>query len=141
MLKHAAQFYKTLFGNEQRENIRLDDNFWEESDKVTAEENELLEAELTEEEVKKAIDDSNAAGAPDPDSFSFLFYQRFWPLIKKDFMAMVGDFEKGEANVARLNYATIILIPKEDEARTLKKFRPISLINCSFKFFFQSFKQ
>jgi hypothetical protein len=56
-------------------------------------------------------------------------------------MAMVGDFEKGEANVARLNYATIILIPKEDEARTLKKFRPISLINCSFKFFFQSFKQ
>jgi uncharacterized glyoxalase superfamily protein PhnB len=77
MLKHAARFYKTLFGNEQRENIRLDDNFWEESDKVTAEENELLEAELTKEEVKKAIDDSNTAGAPDPDGFSFLFYQRF----------------------------------------------------------------
>jgi hypothetical protein len=29
----------------------------------------------------------------------------------------------------------IILIPKEEEAKTLKKFRPISLINCSFKIF------
>jgi hypothetical protein len=29
----------------------------------------------------------------------------------------------------------IILIPKEEEARILKKFRPISLINCSFKIF------
>jgi hypothetical protein len=46
---------------------------------------------------------------------------------------MVRDFEKGEANVARLNYATIILIPKEDDARTLKKFGPINLIKCSFK--------
>jgi hypothetical protein len=29
----------------------------------------------------------------------------------------------------------ITLIPKEPEAKTLKKFRPISLINCSFKIF------
>jgi hypothetical protein len=39
------------------------------------------------------------------------------------------------SNMDRLNYAMIILIPKEDEARTLKKFRPISLINYSFKVF------
>jgi hypothetical protein len=29
----------------------------------------------------------------------------------------------------------ITLIPKEHEAKILKKFRPISLLNCSFKFF------
>jgi hypothetical protein len=40
-----------------------------------------------------------------------------------------------EVNVARLNFARIILIPKEEGAHTLKKFRPISLINCSFKIF------
>jgi hypothetical protein len=40
------------------------------------------------------------------------------------------------ADIARLNYAIIILIPKEEEAKTLKKFRPMSLINCSFIFFF-----
>jgi hypothetical protein len=50
-------------------------------------------------------------------------------------MAMVKGFEKGEINISRLNYAMIILIPKEKEARTLKKFRPISPTNCSFKIF------
>jgi hypothetical protein len=29
----------------------------------------------------------------------------------------------------------ITLIPKEEGARSMKKFRPISLINCSFKIF------
>jgi hypothetical protein len=50
-------------------------------------------------------------------------------------MALVRSFEKGEVNIARINYAMIILIPKEEEARSLKKFRPISLINYSFKIF------
>jgi hypothetical protein len=50
-------------------------------------------------------------------------------------MSMVRGFEKWEINVVRVNYATIILIPKEEEARNLKKFRLISLINCSFKIF------
>jgi hypothetical protein len=48
-------------------------------------------------------------------------------------MDLVRGFEKGEVNVARLNYAIIILLPKEEEATSLRKFRPISLINCSFK--------
>jgi hypothetical protein len=50
-------------------------------------------------------------------------------------MSLVRGFEKGDTNIARRNYALITLIPKEEEAKTLKKFRPISLINCSFKFF------
>jgi hypothetical protein len=50
-------------------------------------------------------------------------------------MALVKEFEKGKANMARLNSVMIILIPKDEEARTLNKFRPISLINCSFKVF------
>jgi hypothetical protein len=50
-------------------------------------------------------------------------------------MAMVTSFEKWEMDIVRLNYATIILIPKQAEATTLKKFRPISLIDYSFKIF------
>jgi hypothetical protein len=55
--------------------------------------------------------------------------------MKTDLMALVRSFEKGEVNIARINCAMIILIPKEEEARSLKKFRPTSLINCSFKIF------
>jgi hypothetical protein len=53
-------------------------------------------------------------------------------------MTIVREFEAGRANMARLNYVMIILIPKEDGAKTLRKFRPISLINCSFKIFIKA---
>jgi hypothetical protein len=128
-------FIKNVFGKEPKNNIKLDQGFWGEEEKVTGEENTWLEAEFSEEEIKRAIEGSYLEGAPDPDSFSFLFYQKFWPVIRNGFMALVKDFEKGEINIARLNYAMIILIPKEEEATTLRKFRPISLINYSLKVF------
>lgn len=109
--------------------------FWAEEEKVSLEENDCLEAPFTEEEVRDAIFGSYAEGAPDPDGFSFLFYQTFWDTIKSNFMNLVRMFEKGDLNLDRLNYAMITLIPKEPEAKTLKKFRPISLLNCSFKVF------
>jgi hypothetical protein len=126
---------KKLFGAKPRPNIKLDLGFWEEEEKVTPEENETLEAEFSVEEIFTAIRDSYAEEASGHDGFSFLFYQKFWPTIKGDFMAMVRSFERRELNIARINYAMIILIPKEENAKTLKKFRPISLINCSFKVF------
>jgi hypothetical protein len=54
------------------------------------------------------------------------FTRKFWHVIKKDFMDMIKGFEQGKINISRINYAIIILIPKDDEARTLKKYRPIS---------------
>jgi hypothetical protein len=50
-------------------------------------------------------------------------------------MRVVKGFEEGKVNMSRLNYVKIILIPKEEGATNLKKIRPISLINCSFKIF------
>lgn len=61
------------------------------------------------------------------------FYQNFWDLIKNDFMALVREFENGTLNVARLNFSIITLLPKEPDARDMKKFRPISLGTCSLK--------
>jgi hypothetical protein len=76
---------------------------------------------------------SYAAGAPRPDGLSFLFYQKFWDIIKSDFMDLVRDFKSSNINVARVNYVIITLIPKELVARNMRKFRPISLGNCSLK--------
>jgi hypothetical protein len=129
MLEHARQFYKKLFGEEARDNIKLGEDFWDSDEKVTPEENELLETEITEDEIIVAIKESYEEGSPGPYGFSFLFYHKFWSIIRKDFMALVRAFDKGDLNIAKLNYTMVILIPKEKNANTLKKFRPISLIN------------
>ena len=120
----AVDFYKKLFGYEEKIDIHLDVNFREESDYITAEENNLLEAPLSEEEIKEAVFGSYADGASRPDGFPFLFYQKFWEVIKTDLMNMVRKFEVGELDIARLNYVMLTLISKEVEATELKKFRP-----------------
>jgi hypothetical protein len=95
MMRHGVEFYKKLFAGEGRQDIRLDDDFWETEEKVTEEENLSLEAKFFEDEVKRAIDSSYAKGAPGPDGFSFIFYQKFRHVIKKDFMAVIKGFGQG----------------------------------------------
>jgi hypothetical protein len=48
MIKIAREFYKNLFAKEQRENIALDQSFWDEEDWVTQEENDMLTAPFSE---------------------------------------------------------------------------------------------
>ena len=112
MLNIAVNFYKNLFGREDRPNISLDDNFWGEQDLLTIEESAAIEKPFSEEEIRTSIFGSYACGAPGPDGFSFLFYQKFGSHIKSDFMALVRDFEAGTLDVSKLNYYIITLIPK-----------------------------
>jgi hypothetical protein len=44
-------YYKRLFGKEERSNVKLGDDFWEEEEKVSMEENQILEFEFIEEEI------------------------------------------------------------------------------------------
>jgi hypothetical protein len=60
-----------------------------------------------------------------------MFYQTYWEVIKGNFLEMFEDYYKGELDLYRLNFALITVIPKEKDARTMNKFRPISLLNCS----------
>jgi hypothetical protein len=135
MLDIAVNFYKDLFAAEGRGNVSLGENFWGKDDLVTSEENTMLAAPFSEEQIKEAIDSRYAGGAPGPDGLPFLFYQKFWDLVKQGIINMFNDFFRGELDLDRLNFALLTLIPKEQDARNMKKFRPISLCNCSFKIF------
>jgi hypothetical protein len=48
---------------------------------------------------------------------------------------MFDDFYTGKLNLFRLNFVVLTLIPKVVDASEMKSFRPISLLNCSFKIF------
>ena len=54
-------------------------------------------------------------------------------MIKTDFMWLVNDFAEGLTYIGRLNYANVVLIPKVFGANKVAQFRPISLLNVSFK--------
>ena len=48
---------------------------------------------------------------------------------------MFNDWDQRKLDLFRLNFSLLTLIPKEADAVTIQKFRPIALTNCSFKIF------
>jgi hypothetical protein len=76
MIGIPMDYYKTLFGFEDRRNIRLKSNFFSEEEKVKVDENEneMLSKSFSEEEIREAVFSSYADGAPGPDGLSFMFY-------------------------------------------------------------------
>jgi hypothetical protein len=56
-------------------------------------------------------------------------------VVKGDLMNMFEDFYNAKLDLYRLNFALITVIPKEKDVRTMNKFRPINLLNCSYKIF------
>ena len=73
--------------------------------------------------------------APGPDGFSAEFYQQFWDVIKGDLMCMFHDLHKGDIPLFSLNFGVITLLPKINDATRIQQFRPICLLNVSFKIF------
>lgn len=102
---------------------------------MSEEENRLLTAPFSEIEIKSAVFSCYAEGAPGPDGLAFIFYHKFWELVKDDLIALFKDFHEGSLDLSRLNFALVTLIPKVGEDVDMKHFRPISLLNCSFKIF------
>lgn len=102
---------------------------------VFEEENRVLLEEFTEMEVREAIFQMKHNKAPGPDEFPAEFYQVFSSLIKEDLMAMFKDFYSGNLPLYTLNFGVVTSLPKMQEAKMIQQYRPICMLNVSFKIF------
>jgi Reverse transcriptase (RNA-dependent DNA polymerase) len=93
----------------------------------------ILTAFFTEEEVKQAVFHIQGDKAPGPDGLHVLFYQHFWNIIKDDLLNLFEAFHYASLDISKLNRGMVHLIPKKGDALTIKDYRPISLLNCSYK--------
>jgi hypothetical protein len=102
---------------------------------VSNAENIELEAPFLQQEIREVVFDIYSDGAPGPDGLSIIFYQKNWNIIKDDLIRLIKVFHEGKLDLFRLNFATLTLITKVENASEMNNFRPISLLNCSFKIF------
>ena len=133
--EHITSYYKNLFGPSPNSHIMLDESQTDDIPQVSQLENEYLTDTFSQEEVRAAIFQMEHNKAPGPDGFPPEFYQVFWNLIKDDLMALFTDFHQGNLPLNRLNFGTIILLPKKKDAKVIQQYRPICLLNVSFKIF------
>jgi hypothetical protein len=100
---------------------------------VTVEENNWLTVMPSFDEIKKAVFDMNADGAPGPDGFGGHFYQFFWDIVAADVVSSVQEFFCTGVVIPNLNSNILVLIPKVPGAASMAEFRPIALANFQFK--------
>jgi hypothetical protein len=96
--------------------IPLDESKMDDIAQVSDVENEQLVKPFSEEEVWHVLFQMEHNKAPGPDGFPAEFYQACWNFIKEDLMALFTDFHDGSLPLYKLNFGTIILIPKCREA-------------------------
>jgi mannosylglycoprotein endo-beta-mannosidase len=102
---------------------------------ISPEENSILISEFTEDEVFEAISQMEQNKAPGPDGFPAEFYKQFWETIKHDLMSLFAQLQQGDLELFKLNFGVITLIPKKEDVVRIHRYRPICLLNVSFKIF------
>jgi hypothetical protein len=71
--------------------------------------------------VFEAIEQMEKNKAPCPHGFPAEFYQHFWEVIKGDLMAMFAEFQSGKLPLFYLNFGTIVLLPKKENATQIQQ--------------------
>lgn len=100
---------------------------------VTAGMNQMLEARVTETEVKAAIEGLGSLKAPGPDGLNGAFFRNHWEAIKGEVLQAVLGFFDGERLLGEINETLVSLIPKVQMAESLNQLRPISCCNFIYK--------
>jgi hypothetical protein len=131
---YITKYYKNLFGSSEAGRLSLNESLVEDIPEVTDTESEMLVDEFSEKKIKETVFQMKHNKTPGPVGFSVEFYQVFWSLIKDDLMAMFRDFHTGNLPLFRLNFGIITLLPKE-EVKKIQQYRPICMLNVSFKIF------
>ena len=132
---YISEYYKKLFGASVTNNFSLNEDVIHDMPQISPEENEILTQEFCEKEVLEAIQQMEHNKAPGPDGFPAEFYQKFWGTIKADLMAMFVQLRAGNLPLFKLNFGIITLLPKKEDASKIEQYRPICLLNVSFKIF------
>jgi len=82
----------------------MDKNLRHDIPQVSEEENKVLVAPFSEEEVKMAVFYMEHNKAPGPNGFSAEFYQFFWEVVKPDLMNLFYEFHARRLPIHSLNF-------------------------------------
>jgi hypothetical protein len=96
----------------------------------------MMEEHFTEEEVWGMIKSLPPHKVSGPDEFTAHFFQVAWEIIRADLMRAFDAFwHLVLRSFYDINETLIVLLPKSDEAKAMRDYRPITLIHIIGKLF------
>nr|GEZ24150.1 RNA-directed DNA polymerase, eukaryota [Tanacetum cinerariifolium] len=131
LVKHEFfEHFKNRFEKPNKSRILLERDFIK---RISLEQNDDLEREVSNEAIKRAVWDCGIDKAPEPNGFTFGFYRRYWDIIGNDVVDAVKWFFLHGEILKGGNSSFITLILKVPNANMVKDFRPISLVESVYK--------
>jgi hypothetical protein len=100
---------------------------------LSIDENIMLTAPFTIEEVREAIWSCDGNKCPGPDGFNFNFYKVCWDIISGDIMAFLSEFHGNASLPKAITASFLTLVPKKDHPQCLSDYRPICLVSSLYK--------
>ncbi|GKF04513.1 hypothetical protein Tco_0035181, partial [Tanacetum coccineum] len=125
-LKH----FSSQFDRPDTHRICLADEF---NNQLSLEQQDDLKRTVSIEEIKRAVWDCGTDKSHGPGGFTFEFFRRYWKLLENDISVAIMKFFSSGTFPKGCNSSFIALIPKTQNAKTVKDFCPISLIGSLYK--------
>ncbi|CAI5473992.1 unnamed protein product [Closterium sp. Yama58-4] len=131
ILGAASDFFNKIFGKDRRTDFS--DWIFNPSRRLRKEAEAMLMADWTEQEVKEAFTAMARNKSPGGDGLPKELFECHWDLLGGSFMALVRDFEKSASLPVELKEAVTILLHKKGDRDQLNNYRPITLLNFTYK--------
>ncbi|XP_066438144.1 zinc finger protein 25-like [Eleutherodactylus coqui] len=97
---------------------------------------EVLNADISDEEISDTIKNLNMGKAPGPDGFTSLYYKKFKDVLVQPLKKVFQKLLNGEIPPKEFLDSQLTVIPKEGKDNlSPKNYRPISLLNQDYKIF------
>lgn len=103
-------------------------------------ENENLMRPILEEELLAAIKNSSPKKSPGADGLPKEFFLKTWRIISAEFTNVINDALQGRADKTFFD-GIVVLVKKKGDDKTIKGYRPISLLNVDYKLLARILKQ
>jgi hypothetical protein len=126
----TVSFFKNHFSSEGWTRPTLDGV---EFPVLSEDDNLMLIAPFSCEEIEDAVKTSDGTKCPGPDGFNFAFIKEFWDIMKHEVRVMFDQFAGNDCFPKCLLSYFLTLIPKVKSPQDLGDFRPISLLGCWYK--------
>lgn len=132
IILQALSFYENLY-SAQSCDPKAVERILNDVPKLSDDNKKELELSLSFEELSTACEQQSAGRSPGLDGLTSEFYRVFWSLIGPDLHSVFTESEKLKVLPLSCRRAVITLLPKKGDLRSLKNWRPISILNTDYK--------